>query len=384
MINAPPKEHQAEKISQTGFRASNLNNPNPDPAPRVDPLSTSDLPYKSKFARELRDLKSPPSKRRRFYEHIKESHKRRTSPVEAAYTEASSVTSNSISTKDSFVDIQRQNTATSYHRSDFEEETPWPNSLVRSPPWPQACSEDEIGGLPDLRITINNNRAARKPSTIGDFMSEVTQCKEGNFCRHIGTNRCHCFKTEKDADSVTFLGTWQRQEAFEIPETTDDESSKAAGSDWVVSSIAHQCRDCRGVHLVPDDNMNDKGTISTTYLYPESEHDSEIFETATEAFSGSEAPLVIDENTAPDVHEEAFVTPMELVDGEQNLQFVAPEIILVEEIITIEDEPDDKTEEDEQDDQTIKVQDPLDLDVEENWRTQLSYPNPPWYWKESE
>ena len=99
MINAPPKEHQAEKISQTGFRASNLNNPNQDPAPRVEPLSTSDLPYKSKFARELRDLKSPPSKRRRFYQHITESHKRRTAPVEAAYNEASSVTSNTIDVK---------------------------------------------------------------------------------------------------------------------------------------------------------------------------------------------------------------------------------------------------------------------------------------------
>ena len=55
----------------------------------------------------------------------------------------------------------------------------------------------------------------------------------------------------------------------------------------------------------------------------------------------------------------------------------------MEEIITIKDEPITKNEEDDLEDQTIKDQDPLAPDAEENWRSQVSYTEFPWYWKES-
>ena len=145
--------------------------------------------------------------------------------------------------------------------------------------------------------------------------------------------------------------------------------------DWVVSSIAHKCRDCKGIHFVPDDETESKAEKESISTYPETEQDSEIFETATEAFSGSDAPLVIDEGSIPDVHEEAFVTPtpMELVDEAENYPFTAPDIILVEEVITIKDEP----EETDQVDQTIKNEDPLELgDEEVQERNQFH-----WYWK---
>ena len=255
---------------------------------------------------------------------------------------------------------QMKNTATSYHHTDFE---------------------DDLDALPDLRITIsnirnnnNNNGVVRKPSTIGDFLTDTIKCKEGNLCPNFGTHKCHCFKTEKDAESVVWVGDWRRPEAFEIPDSTDEESVKEPTKgkdpkfDWVISSIAHRCRDCKGVHFVPDDKEEDmeskRESITTTNTYPKTEQGSDIFDTATEALSsGSDVPLVIDERASPDVHEEAFVTPMEFAESENNFHFVTPDVILVEEVITIKDEP--KEEDQDQADQTIKNEDPLEINDEE-------------------
>ena len=187
---------------------------------------------------------------------------------------------------------------------------------------------------------------------------------------------------------------WQIPEAIEIPDTSEDET--ITRFDPVVSSIAHKCADCHAHHFIPQNpppKEAETETISTSYLFPEAEAEAgasaeaeakaDIFDADTVA--ASDIQEITEESAAQDPLEQAFVDVeniMELVDGEDNFAFVAPDIVLLEEIIKVNDseavdsETEDKQEEEDDEDLAAEAADAAELLFTYE---QLFYPKNPWY-----